>query len=520
VADLSLAFDILARDKASATFKNVGDQADTAGGKVGGFASKFGGMAKGLAIAGGAAAAAGALAFGKSSIDAYKESEVAQTALQTAFEKFPQLAGANADALRNLNEQRARSTKFDDDATAAAQATLAQFGLTEDQLLKVTPLLQDYAEKTGKDLTTAATDVGKAMLGQGRAFKSVGLDLKDTGSAAGNFDQLIGGLTSSVGGFAEVAGGTATGKSEILKNQFGELQEKVGGALVPALSGLTDILLQRVLPAIDTVGGWLAENKPVVVAFAALVGTGLVVAFLAWASSAAAAAVATIAAALPVILITLAIAALVAGVIWAYQNWDFFREAVDKVASFMKNTLWPALQQVAGWITGTLIPTIGNVMSKMGEWLGKAAEVAGGIVSWFSGVVSFITELPGKIGRAASGMWDGIKNSFKGAINWIIDAWNGLEFKIPGFDPPGPGPKFSGFTLGLPEIPRLDEGGLVTKTGLAIVDRGERFSGVDNQFPIGGGATIQLINHGVLSGEQDIVRWIARGLRNHDRARV
>ena len=56
-------------------------------------------------------------------------------------------------------------------------------------------------------------------------------------------------------------------------------------------------------------------------------------------------------------------------------------------------------------------------------------------------------------------MWDGIKEAFRSAINWIINGWNSLEFKIPGFDPPGPGPKFGGLTIGMPDVNPLAAGG-------------------------------------------------------------
>lgn len=84
-------------------------------------------------------------------------------------------------------------------------------------------------------------------------------------------------------------------------------------------------------------------------------------------------------------------------------------------------------------------------------------------------IVNFVKGLPGRITAAASGMWDGIKDAFRAAVNWIIDAWNGLEFHIPGFDPPGPGPKFGGFTLGVPDIPRLAKGGITTGPTLAMI---------------------------------------------------
>jgi hypothetical protein len=124
------------------------------------------------------AAVAALFRFGKDSASSFKEAESAQLRLSSAFEKFPQLAGYNVGSLRNLNTELAKKTRFDDDATASGQAALAQFHLTGDQIKNLTPLLQDYAAKTGKDLPSAALDLGKAIGGQGRALKAVGLNLK------------------------------------------------------------------------------------------------------------------------------------------------------------------------------------------------------------------------------------------------------------------------------------------------------------------------------------------------------
>lgn len=84
-------------------------------------------------------------------------------------------------------------------------------------------------------------------------------------------------------------------------------------------------------------------------------------------------------------------------------------------------------------------------------------------------VVGFFSGLGGRIARTAGDVFGFLWDSFKGAINLVIRGWNRLEFKIPGFDPPGPGPKFGGFTLGLPNIPLLAEGGTITRAGLSIV---------------------------------------------------
>lgn len=251
MADRSITFDLLARDRASATFKKVGRESDGLKGKIKGFGTGFKDAFSPASIASVGALGAAVAGFGIASVKAYSEAQAAQQKLTTAFEKFPQLAGANADALRKLNEQLALKTVYDDDQTAAAQATLAMFGLTEQQLRTLTPLLQDYASKTGKDLNTAATDLGKALDGQGRSLKAVGLDLDLTGTKAQNFDLIVKGLRDQVGGFASKEGQTLDGKMQILNNRFGELQEQIGEKLLPALVKISDWAVETGIPALE-----------------------------------------------------------------------------------------------------------------------------------------------------------------------------------------------------------------------------------------------------------------------------
>jgi hypothetical protein len=84
--------------------------------------------------------------------------------------------------------------------------------------------------------------------------------------------------------------------------------------------------------------------------------------------------------------------------------------------------------------------------------------------NWDS-IVATVKGLPGRIRAAASGLWDGIKDSFKNAINYIIERWNALQFNLRFPDkifgiPLGP-LAGRGFTLDTPDIKKLAEGGVV-----------------------------------------------------------
>lgn len=189
-------------------------------------------------VFGGAAFFRGTINFLQESVEASTEAEASVVRLESAYEKFPSLAGGNIEAMQRLNSALAEKIRFDDDALAGAEAQLAQFKLTEEQIKTLLPLVADFAARTGRDLPAAASAAGKAILGQGRAFKEVGLDFLDAGNDAANFDQLVKGLRDTVGGFAEREGKSAAGQAAILANQFGEMKETVGDALLPVLHAI------------------------------------------------------------------------------------------------------------------------------------------------------------------------------------------------------------------------------------------------------------------------------------------
>lgn len=101
-----------------------------------------------------------------------------------------------------------------------------------------------------------------------------------------------------------------------------------------------------------------------------------------------------------------------------------------------------------------------------GAWDAIKSTLSGAL----DGIVDFFSKLPGRMARAAGDVFGFLWEAFKDAVNLIIRGWNRLEFKIPGFDPPGPGPKFGGFTLGVPDIPLLATGARrVLGQGWAVV---------------------------------------------------
>lgn len=134
------------------------------------------------------------------------------------------------------------------------------------------------------------------------------------------------------------------------------------------------------------------------------------------------------------------------------KAWDGILTILRGVWDTIFGVIRGAASTVAS-ILGGIVSTFGEVFRPVGNFLHTW------VISPIESMVGFIAGLPSRIKSAASGAFDGLKEAFKGAVNFIIRGWNSLEFKIPGFDPPGPGPKFGGMTIGVPKIKELALGG-------------------------------------------------------------
>lgn len=423
--------------------------------------------------AGGSIAVLGGLAVGAlGAADAAVEAEESQQRFQYALDQFPRTADVSAAALMDLNSALATKTRFDDDAIASGQAVLAQFDLTGGQIQELTPLLLDYAAKTGQDVPTAADALGKAMLGQGKALKQVGIDFTDTGSLGGNYEAVVAGLTEKVGGFAEVQGEGAAGSAAIFKNSLGELMETLGTGLLPIMADfaqkgaefaqwaqenaglvqgvaiVTGILAGAVLLASGAYKGMLLVQG-LATLFGVLRGATVAGTAATTANTTAVAANNVAWYASPVTwiigLIVLAIVALVAAGIWLVSNWD----------------------GVVKWF-GEAWANISNGASAAFDWV---VGVWGGFAGWWGDMWS-------GAGRVFEDVWGNVVSFVK---DWVVNPiLYAIEFMVNGViwminrmvDGINAVAGWTGLRLGYfntVSIPKLAAGGVVTSATLALV---------------------------------------------------
>lgn len=120
-------------------------------------------------------------------------------------------------------------------------------------------------------------------------------------------------------------------------------------------------------------------------------------------------------------------------------------------------------------ILRTLTAPIRAVGAFIGRTIGGGARAAYSVVrSVFGALLRFFGGLGSRIAHVTVGMFDGIKNAFKSAINWLIRKWNGLSFgmsakKVAGHT------VIPGFHVSTPDIPLLAKGGTVARAGAVVV---------------------------------------------------
>ena len=174
-------------------------------------------------------------------------------------------------------------------------------------------LAQDIAIGSNKSLAEVSDALAKAYGGNMKGLQALSPEIKAMIKDGATLDDVMNVLGGTFGGAAATSANTAAGKFKILKNSLDETKESIGAALLP--------VVQAVLPVLQKFADW-AQNNPQ--AFLAIAGaiTAISVAILA----------VNFAMALnPFTAIAAGVAALVVGIIYAYNKFETFRTIVNGV---------------------------------------------------------------------------------------------------------------------------------------------------------------------------------------------
>jgi len=431
-------FDGQGISKAIAEFK----QLETNGQKAS-FAIKKAAVPAGLAIAG------LAVALGDAAKGAI-EDDAAQQVLALTLRNTTGATDKQVASVEDYISAQGKLLGVSDDKLRPALARLVSQTHDITKAQELASLAMDVAAGTGKDLGTVTEALAKASTGNFVALSKLSPELKQMAKDGASADEIFAALSGTFADQASNAAGTAQGQFQRLTVALSETKESIGAALLPAI--------EAVLPFLQTLGTWAQEHSTVFLVIAGVVG-GLALAIVAvnaamtiWTATTKAFAVVqtafnAILAANPVVLIGLAIAALIVGLVLLYKNFEPFRKIVDGVFGAIKY-----------WISEVIVPEFKLLLS-------VAKTIFNGIAS----------------------LWN---NTF-GKLSFSIPSW------VPGLGGKG---------FSVPEIPMLAAGGIVTSPTLAMI--GEK--GPEAVIPLsganaGGGMGGNTININVMGGDPNAV---------------
>lgn len=349
-----------------------------------------------------------------------------------------------------------RNLGFDLDESTALMALWNKTGVNTETVMAGLKAGIGKVAKAGEDVPTTFRRVVDEIQNAGSASEATGLAIELFGQRSGpdladairggkfELDAMLDSITNGSDTISQAAEDTAD-----WRQQWQLIKNKVMLKLAP--------LAMRMFNAIGDGMTWVTENshrftdafqrgRPIIIGVLTAVAAG----FAAWAVSATAATVATIAALAPVIAIGAAIAAVAAGLVWAYENIDWFRDGVNAVKDWMVNDLWPAVKKTWTAISETISTAITKAREVIervalalslfwAEWGDEITAVAqrvwdaiaahiGGVISAIQGVIKTVTAL---ISGDWSGAWEGIKQIVSGiwsAIGSIVGlALDGLK---------------------------------------------------------------------------------------------
>lgn len=529
-----------------ADVKDITSKLKSTEGQLGGLgksASKVGQAVK----VGFAVAAAGGIAVMvskfKEAYDAVKLQEQLMSQTNAVLKSTGGAAHVSAKGVKSLADAIESKSTIDSEAIQSGENLLLTFtniknaaGKGNDVFNQTTQIMADMSTAMGSDPKTAAIQLGKALNDPIKgisALSKVGVSftdqqkaqikaLQDSGNTMGAQKVILKELSKEFGGSAAAASNTFAGKMKHLKDSLDDVFEGIVKKVIPILSDLVDWLSKElpkalaevqphlqdmvtifkddIQPVLETVFNFLKNNKPVVIAFAAVLG---VAALAAGTLAVVTGALNAVLLANPIILMGVALAALAAGLTYAYTKSDTFRAIVDKSFAAIKAitlVVFPVIKTVIVttlkviWtvistyfnIYKTIISTVWKVVKAVtvGTFQGIKSAVTGPL----SAVVSFIAGVPGRIkalgskfkdagssimnkiidgiksaagfiGKIASGIW----NAVKGLLNQAIDKINAaLEFKVSL-------PLGKSISINPPNIPHLASGGITTGPTLALI---------------------------------------------------
>lgn len=220
-----------------------------------------------VALAGATAGFGALVGVGISSANAFAEAQEAGSQLNAVLKSTKGIAGVTADQASKLATELQNVTKFSDETILSGENMLLTFtGIGKDVFPQATETMLNMSQALGQDVKGSAIQLGKALndpINGVTALRRVGVSftedqqkmiekLVQSGKTLDAQKMILKELEIEFGNSARAAGETFSGKLTILQNKIGDLQEKIGEAII---NGIT--------PFIDKINAWVSSPQGV-----------------------------------------------------------------------------------------------------------------------------------------------------------------------------------------------------------------------------------------------------------------
>ena len=264
--------------------------------------------------------------------------------------------------------------------------------------------VSDTFPKGSVEAVTALKKIMGGTVGYGTALALTGTHMATFEANVKSVGKALNGQNDAVQG-SDLVKEDLKFKIDSLKASFSAIAIEIGNKLIPI---------------IEKVVGWLASHKAVVIALAAVIAGVMMVAMGMWIASLFTAGGALAFLMSPVTLVVIAIAGLVAGIIYAYNHFTIFKRIVNDVWNWLKDAVVFVVDFVkAHWdlLVGIFLGPIAFVAV---EIIKHWSAIYDGAKRIIGDVIGFFISLPGKILGALGDLGTLLLDAGKDLIHGLV----------------------------------------------------------------------------------------------------
>jgi len=417
------------------------------------------------------------------------EDEQSQVQLANALRNVVGASDATVKSVEDFISKATLSSGIADDKLRPAFQRLISSVKDVGEAQKLTNLAMEIATAKHLDVTNVANALAKAHDGNMGALKKLGVSLDEGTVKSKDFGKAVQELGDTFKGSLAADGETAAGKMVRIQNAMNEAKESIGYAFLPALNALADAF-KSIAPFITENSDLIGKVLMVVIGLSAAIVT-VNLAIKAWeattkAFTAVQAALNVVMNMNPIGLVIIAIVALVAALVLAYNHSETFRNIVQG-----------AFEQVKA--------TVGDVI----DFFKGALAIGEKAMDSFQNAAKAVTSFVGTLFKVMAGLIKAEINGVIGVVNLAIRGLNSINVDIPDWVPFIGGKSFG---VNLPQIPMLANGGIVTRPTLAMIGEAGPEAVVPLGKGFGGGMSINITVQGSVTSERDLAITIRDGI--------